>query len=351
MNARAVAAALAAAVLWALTGIFVRALDGVPLGALVWARFALSLVLLLPLTLLPGRTGAGDTTSAGPGAVGTTGLDQLVVPAGPDERADPTGAPAPAPWRAGRLPDLGLAACMTVYYICATAGFALGPVALTALVIALTPTVTLVWQAATTHRVEPRELSGFVIAIVGVALYLGPLLGGTAQFGEAAILGAVGAATVATVVRALYTILVWRRARDGVPVHAQRVNRMTFSLGAVACLPVFALQAPGLAWSARDAGLLAALVVAATIAPNLLNTWASARLAPTANAIIGMLTPPVAGLLGWALLDEPLTGTQAPGMAVALAGVAVATLRWVRPRPRARGGPGRRVAGHPRAVG
>lgn len=302
MSIRAFWAALAAAVCWALTGIFVRQLQAMPLGALLWQRFALSLALLLPLTL--GRVDRG-------GAAGAAG----------------SGVPVPVARRRQWWADAGLASCMSVYYICATIGFALGPVAMTSLIIALTPAVTLAWQLAVSRRAAPRELVGFAVALSGVGCYLAPLLAATVGFTHAAVLAAAVAASVATLTRAVYTILLWNRAHSGTPLHAGRVNRMTFSLATMALLPVFVVQVDRVSWSWGQVGALTALVLVATIAPNLLNTWASSRLAPTTNAIIGMLTPPVAGLLGWRLLDESLTGIQWAGMALALVGVAVSTLQ------------------------
>jgi drug/metabolite transporter (DMT)-like permease len=293
MARRAVWAAVIAAVCWALTGIFVKEMAGVPLGTLVWQRFVLS---LLVLTLL-GLRAKGDTPEAD-----TSTPHQL--------RA-----------------DAGLASCMTAYYICATAGFVLGPVALTSLIIALAPAVTLVWQLVATKRVVPRELIGFGVAVLGVVLYLAPLLSGTGRFGRTAIVVSAGAAMLATISRAVYTILLWHRTRRGIPIHAGRINRTTFLIGALALMPVFVAQAGRLSWSWADLLWLGALVVIATIVPNLLNTWASSRLAPTTNAIVGMLTPPVTGVLGWSLLDEPLTAIQCAGMALTLLGVAISTLR------------------------
>lgn len=306
------AAALVAAVLWALTGLFVRGLDAVPLGALVWSRFAVSFLLLAPMALA--GMGQGD-------AAGRRGAEADPASSAEEKRGSGLW------WR-----DVGLSSCMTAYYIFATAGFALGPVALTSLVIALTPAVTLAWQLAAGRRIRRREVFGFAVAAAGVALYFGPLLSGTPGFGAAAILAATGAAVVATVVRAGYTILLWRRAERSVPVRSARLNRLTFAVGAVVLTPVFAASAPHTLWSAHAVVLLLVLVVVSTIVPNLLSTWASARIEPTANAIIGMLTPPVAGVLGWVVLDEVLTVVQMAGMALTLVGVGVATLGRVRVR-------------------
>ena len=305
MNRRAVWAAFAAATCWATTGIFVRQLDSMPLGVQLWLRFAVSLALMLPLTFRQ-----------------------------PEPHAEP---PPPSqikslkdPVTSGHrwLADAGPASFMSMYYIFATIGFALGPVALTSLIIALTPAVTLAWQLAASHSVATRELLGFSVAVIGVGCYLFPLLSQTTQFTNTSILLAGLAAAAATLVRAVYTILVWNRARAGIAVHARRMNQITFSLAAVALTPLFLTQAGAVSWSWNQLIPLAALVLIATVAPNVLNTWASARLAPTTNAIIGMITPPVTGLLGWFLLGEALNILQWCGLALTLVGVAVSTLKF-----------------------
>ena len=70
-----------------------------------------------------------------------------------------------------------------------------------------------------------------------------------------------------------------------------------------------------------------ALVVVATLVPNMLNTWASSRLHPTLNAIVGMLTPPLTGVLGWLWLGESLAGLQWFVMILTLVGLGVSLLR------------------------
>jgi Predicted permease, DMT superfamily len=277
-------------------------MNGTPLGALVWQRFALSFILVLPLL------------HRQPSHAPTPPAEKSLPRASSTERRR---------WWA----DAGLACCMTTYYICATAGFALGPIALTSLIIALTPAITLAWQLAVDRRVAPRELGGFAVAVVGVAAYFAPLLSGTSGFGRRAVLVATLAATLATVGRAVYMILLWHRASNAIPLHPDRINRMTFAFGTLILLPVFFAQADGVVWSWRQFLTLVGLVVFATLAPNLLNTWASSRIAPGANAIIGMLTPPATGLLGWFFLAESLTATQWLGMALTLFGVAISTFR------------------------
>ncbi|WP_161971553.1 DMT family transporter [Acidipropionibacterium jensenii] len=228
---------------------------------------------------------------------------------------------------------------MTAYYFFATAGFAVGPVALTSLIIALTPAITLGWQLASTRQVAGRDVLGFAVAIVGVCCYLVPLLSGQQQFSRRDIAIAAVAAGLAALVRALFTVVLWNRSRQRVALHAPRVNRLTFLIGAVLLLPVLLIRGAGAGASWSHIGWLLALVVIATLVPNLLNTWASSRLHPTINAIVGMLTPPLTGVLGWLWLGENLSGLQWLGMALTLVGISLSVLR---PAP---AGPGR--GGHP----
>lgn len=296
---RAGSAALAAAVLWALTGLFVKGIDHLALPQIIWGRFVLSLLLVLPFVVRSVRVRVARGRGAG-------------------EREHTTGR--------ALVVDIGLGACMTVYYVLATVGFAVGPVALTSLIIALAPVLTLVWQGIATGRVRRRELVGFGIAVIGVGAYFVPLSSGAGQFSTVAVLGATAAAVGATLVKAGYSIGLWTLAGRGEPARSDRVNALTFLLGALALIPVLPTVAGPTQLTAPDLGLLVALALCATVAPNLLNTWASTRLAPTPNAMCGMLTPPVAGVAGWIVLGESLTGLQLAGMALALIGVGVCIL-------------------------
>ncbi|WP_257477580.1 DMT family transporter [Acidipropionibacterium jensenii] len=296
-------AAIGAGVCWAMTGIFVRRMSAVALPMLVWQRFALSFLAMLALTRF---------------------RRDPVVPAVDGRPADEAGWPARG--RQGWA-DAGLASCMTAYYIFATTGFALGPVALTSLIIALTPAITMGWQLASSRQVAGRDVLGFAVAIVGVCCYLVPLLSGHQQFPRHAIIIAAVAAGLAALVRALFTIVLWNRALRGVPLHAPRVNRLTFLIGAVLLLPVVLIPGAGGGAAWHHLGWLVALVVVATLVPNLLNTWASSRLHPTLNAIVGMLTPPLTGVLGWLWLGESLAGLQWFGMVLTLVGIGVSVLR------------------------
>lgn len=310
VNAHAGTAALAAAVLWALTGLFVKGIDHLALPQIIWGRFVLSLLLVLPFAVRSVRaraTRARVTTA----------------------RATRVGGASAREHGSGRalVTDIGLGACMTAYYVLATVGFAVGPVALTSLIIALAPVLTLVWQGIATGRVRRRELVGFAIAVIGVGAYFVPLSSGAGGFTAAAVLAAAAAAVGATLVKAGYSIGLWTRAGRGEPARADRVNVLTFLLGALVLLPVLPSVSGPTELTAPDLGLLVALALCATVAPNILNTWASTRLAPTPNAMCGMLTPPVAGVAGWVVLGESLTGTQLAGMALALVGVGVCMLR------------------------
>lgn len=323
----AMAAAFGAAALWATTGIFVRWLDAVPLGTLIWLRFVLSSAVVVPVTLIMGRKSVRSAHAR---------LNGTMMEGSDAESHD---AFAGRNFRGMPLKpvEMGLGCLMTVYYILATAGFALGPVALTSLIVAMSPAVTIIWKLIERGHVPRRELIGFAVSVVGVMGYCVPLLKGVGRFGRTAIVIAVVAAIGATLVRALYSIALWRQVGGGHDVNEASVNCVTFLDGVILALPLMLFTHVHLAVSGTQrfpvlsgfasiwamTGVMVLLVFAATILPNLLNTWASTHLEPTANMIIGMVTPPLSGILGWLLLDETLTIMQIIGMIITLLGVVV----------------------------
>jgi len=219
---------------------------------------------------------------------------------------------------------LELSSLMTAYYLLATAAFSLAPVSLVVLLVASAPVVTFILQLAGGRPWSPNHVAGFLVTFTGIVLYLGFQGGaGNIVFRGSTITGmlcALGAAFV----RALYAVLIWRRAEAGRVPAASTLNGQTMLLGALICLPLaIALPAPLEVPHGMTALYLLCLAGVATVLPTLLNTLAASRIDPTLHNIIGLSTPVVAGLWAWLLLGEAQTLRSLAAAALVLAGIAV----------------------------
>jgi drug/metabolite transporter (DMT)-like permease len=173
------------------------------------------------------------------------------------------------------------------------------------------------------HEGFPRRLlAGCAVAFTGVVVIGLATSGGGFSFETGALLCLVAAAAYATAVVVQKPVLA--------SVSALQVTFLSCVVGTLVCLPF----APSLAGEAADAPASAlAWVVYLGVLPTGLafTTWAYA-LARTSAGRLGVTTylvPPIAILLGWALLDETPPALAFVGGALCLLGVAVARSRAV----------------------
>ncbi|PSJ47640.1 hypothetical protein C7H85_02070 [Zobellella endophytica] len=270
------------ATLWASTGLFVKLFQGLGMSQVIWGRFLVALACGWLFVVLTRRA------------------------------------------RPARLPlgrRYGLAAAMTAYYVLATYAFYYAPVGVAALLIALAPLFTFLLKLIATRRYQANEAAGFALSFAGLLLYFGSQNGGAGEVPATLWLGGL-CGLGAAMLRALFTYVAWKNARQGKPMDSFHTSNDIFVLGLVLLLPVVLAQ-PLSAQSLSPANLacLLGLGVVATFLPNIFNNLASLRLDPTLHNIIGMSTPISASLMAWIWLDEAQSTGALLGMAITLAGI------------------------------
>jgi drug/metabolite transporter (DMT)-like permease len=192
-----------------------------------------------------------------------------------------------------------------------------------ALIFSLFPLLTLCLAAMLgRERVSLKLLSGVLISIFGVAIGLAPKLGAPQAggwWGELAVLGSAATGALCSVLYRPYL-----QRYPTVPISAFSM------LVSVVFLAIFAL---GEGWPSRIGSLSAqawAAIAFIGVASGVGYFWwlyALKHESPTRVTIFLALNPPVAGLLGWALLGEALHAASWAAMAL------IATGLWLATRP------------------
>ncbi|MBI1880834.1 MAG: EamA family transporter [Chloroflexi bacterium] len=224
----------------------------------------------------------------------------------------------------GRLIVLGLIG-NTAYQLCFIFGIARTTADNAALILATVPVwVALIGTIAGAEKVVAGGWLGVVLSLAGIALiilggkYQTQLhLGGATLLGDGLILGA-------TLCWSLYTLASRRMLR------AYSAIAVTSFTTAVGVIPLLFLAIPSLAqlkWGSISmtawGALLFSGVFGITLAYFFWNFGVS-RLGSARTSLYSNLTPPLALLTAWLLLDEGLTLTQVGGGLLALGGVALA---------------------------
>ena len=275
------ACAAATALTWGLVGTLVRSIPALSPLELVAGRLAFALAGALPVLVL----------AAPRRAVGAAARD-------------------------GRA--WALAACMVAYYALAVAAFRRAPVADVALLLATAPLCALGLRRLSGERATPRERTGALVALAGVAVTLAPslrvALGGGPADADAAgrLLGdALGlAAAAASAAHALGERGAQLRAAHGARPAPEPfgVAALTFAVGVAA----FAARAlvrgePFVAVARLDArawALLAVLGVVSTLVPTLAFATAARRLPPVLTSAAQLLVPVVSASAAAVTLGE-----------------------------------------------
>jgi len=138
------------------------------------------------------------------------------------------------------------------------------------------------------------------------------------------------ALTTASAAWAAGSVFSSRRPSEAGPEMDSALQMLAGGL-ALSALGVVLGQAGALHWSPRGAGALAYLIVFGSLVGYSSYVYVLRHMAPTIVGTYSYVNTVVAVLLGWTILDEPITGRTIGAMAIVLGSVA-----WVRhatPRP------------------
>jgi drug/metabolite transporter (DMT)-like permease len=284
----ALATAGLTALLWGLTGVFVRLLPSLPPLTLTALRLAIALVVLLPML------GIAPTMRRALGVV------------------------------AKQASAYALASLLVGYYLLATAAFQLAPVAEVAVLLSTSPVFVLSIRRLRGEPVRRRQAAGALLALSGIAIVVAPSRSpGAAPTG--ARLAGDGLAACAAALTAVYATYFNALAQRGRAPDSVALSVLTLAVGVIVAGSAAALLEPQAAvgpWETKIA-LLLGLGVLCTAVPTIGFAVASRRLAAVVTACISLSIPIFAALFAQWLLGEALSVLFVPGLAFALAGMAM----------------------------
>lgn len=168
---------------------------------------------------------------------------------------------------------------------------------------------------ARAHPLSLRSKLGLVLGFAGVALLFWPKGGidGQSLFAQFVLLASA---------------LSWASGSIYARNHPLQLSTLMLAglqttLGGTMMLAVAAVsgEAHRLTWSTDGLAALAYLTVFGSCIAYATYFWLIRNTTPDKLSTIAYVNPAIATLLGWALLDEALTGTQLVGMAIILTGV------------------------------
>jgi DME family drug/metabolite transporter len=216
--------------------------------------------------------------------------------------------------------------CMAGYQVCYFSAVPLAGVAATA-VLAICSAPILVAVLARVVLQEPLTRLGVAATAVGV-LGAGLLAGSAALEGGAGFLLGGALALGAGLAYSLYVVVTRSALAGAAPLG---LSALTFALAAIVLLPVLAVEPAATAVIlARGWPLLLYLGAVPTAGAYWLYTAGLARLPAAVAAVVGLLEPLTAALLGLALFQEPFGPLRALGaglLLVAMGLLAVGTAR------------------------
>ena len=192
---------------------------------------------------------------------------------------------------------------------------------LAAVLQALTPVFAMVFAhlLLTRERITPIKVAALALGIVGVTVIFADQLrfaGWQSLWGSSAVLA--GAMFVASAY-----VLMKKYARDLDPsiITAGQMSAALLPLSALALV----LEGNPLAiqWTTRAAVALLYLAVVGSIAATWLNYWLLKRMDATKVLVMGLAEPPIAMMLGAAILDETLSARMIAGTICILVSVSV----------------------------
>jgi len=178
------------------------------------------------------------------------------------------------------------------------------------------------------HPLSARSKLGLAVGFAGVALLFWPR-------------GAPAAQSLGAQLVLLVSALSWASgsiyARNHpLPVSTVMLAGLQMTIGGVIMLAVStaAREYAHVTWNGAGLASLAYLTVFGSCVAYATYFWLVRNTTPDRLSTVAYVNPAVATLLGWAMLDEALTGTQLAGMVVILTGVVLVV--WQR-RPRVEG--------------
>ncbi len=188
-----------------------------------------------------------------------------------------------------------------------------------ALIVSLQPIlVALAAPRISRERVGRRAWIGLGLGLAGAALVIlaRSAVEALPVLGVLAAIGALGGMTIGT----LY------EKRFGITQHPVTANTIQYAAGLAATLPLaFLLEDHAVDWSLPLAlSLLYLIVCNSLIALTLLLMMIRSGEVSRVSALF-FLVPPMAAVIGWLLLDEQMPPLAWVGLALAAAGVAIAT--------------------------
>lgn len=187
------------------------------------------------------------------------------------------------------------------------------------------------WKFAGESKPAGRTVAGLVVGFLGLGLLLGP-----SKLGEGAAIDLLGAGVILVGAFSWAWGALYSRSA-GLPRSPILAAGMQLLAGGF-CLLLVALASGEVAAGApseltlRPVAALVYLIVLGSIVSFSAYVWLLRVVSPTTVATHSFVNPVVAVLLGWALLDEPLSTTTVLASVVIVTGVALVVIR--RPSPR-----------------
>jgi drug/metabolite transporter (DMT)-like permease len=284
---KAVVAAGLTAVMWGLTGIFVRLLPPVSPFAVTTGRLLGALVVALPIF-----------------AISNAKRLSLKI-----ALKNPVG--------------YALASLLAGYYLFATAAFQLAPVAEVALLLSTPPLFVLALRRLRGDVPTVFEILGAGFAVAGIALILGPRLFLPASLANARLIGdALG--ICAALLTALYAYLYRQVAKNGVAPEPTSVTFLTFVLGSAVLIGTMYLVPATFSsetFTGSNLYIFLGLAVLCTAIPSFAFAFASERLPPVVTSTISLLIPLFAGVFAYVILGERVPPTAIPGSVLVIVGI------------------------------
>ena len=275
------------AVMWGVTGIFVRLLPPVSPVSITASRLVGALVVALPIFAIS-KAKRSHLKEALKGPLG-----------------------------------YALASLLTGYYLAATAAFQLAPVAEVALLLSTPPLFVLALRRIRGDVPATLELIGAGLAVVGIALILGPRLTLAERLGNHRLVGDV-LAICAAILTALYIYIYRQVARDRRALEPTSVTFMTFALGSVALIAVGCVLPTTITvtpFGGANLLIFLGLSILCTAIPSFAFAFASERLPSVVTATISLLIPLFAAAFAFVMLGERVPSTAIPGSVLVVAGI------------------------------
>jgi drug/metabolite transporter (DMT)-like permease len=189
-----------------------------------------------------------------------------------------------------------------------------------ALLVGLQPVLTAIWMTLSASspnqaRVTSRQWLGLLLGLVGLALVVGPKLGG----------GEITAWNLALAVFALFGITAGTlyQKRFVAPCDVRSANAVQLLAAFIVTLPLAAFEAEPIVWHPHMVGAMAWSVLVLTLGGSSLLYMLLQRGAATRVTSLMYLVPPCTALMAWAMFGESFTPQMLLGMLLTVGGVAL----------------------------